>query len=324
MAQPPEILKVEGRNVALSNLDKVLYPAARFTKGQVIDYYVKVSKYILPHLKNRPITLKRYPDGVQGEFFYEKNAPSFTPSWVDRFSVARRKYSGTIHYILIDDLPTLVWVANTASLELHPFLHRIPKLSVPTEIVFDFDPGEGADVLTCAQAAMLVRDVLAELKLKSFVKVSGSKGLQMYVPLNSVLSYDIVKPFAKTVAELMEQRHPDLIVSNMSKTLRTGKVFIDWSQNSESKTTISVYSLRAKSDRPYVSLPVTWGELTEAVRAKDAQSLFFEPDRALKRIGKTGDLFAPVEALKQTLPSQLLTVIQQSSKSAEARLFQNV
>jgi bifunctional non-homologous end joining protein LigD len=317
MAQANETLKVDGRNVPLSNLDKVLYPIAQFTKGQVIDYYVKAAQFILPHLKNRPITLKRYPDGVHGEFFYEKNAPKFTPPWIKRFSVPRRRHQGTIHYILINDLPTLVWVANMASLELHPFLHRAPKINIPTEIVFDFDPGEGADVLTCAQAAMLVRDVLGELGLKSFAKVSGSKGLQVYVPLNDDLNYDIVKPFAKTVAELMEQRHPDLILSKMSKSLRTGKVFIDWSQNTESKTTVSVYSLRAKSDRPYVSLPVTWAELAEAVHAKDAQSLFFPPDRALKRLGKTGDLFAPVETLKQNLPAGILSVLKQSSKSLE-------
>jgi bifunctional non-homologous end joining protein LigD len=315
MAQANETLKVDGRNVPLSNLDKVLYPIARFTKGQVIDYYVKASQFILPHLKDRPITLKRYPDGVRGEFFYEKNAPKFTPPWIKRFSVPRRRHEGTIQYILINDLPTLVWVANTASLELHPFLHRAPKINIPTEIVFDFDPGEGADVLTCAQAAMLVRDVLGELGLKSFAKVSGSKGLQVYVPLNDDLSYDIVKPFAKTVVELMEQRHPDLILSKMSKSLRRGKVFIDWSQNAESKTTVSVYSLRAKSDRPYVSLPVTWAELAEVVHAKNAQALFFPPDKALKRLGKTGDLFAPVETLKQNLPAEILSVLKQSSKS---------
>jgi bifunctional non-homologous end joining protein LigD len=305
MASKQQTVEVEGREVTLSNLDKVLYPGNGFKKGQVIDYYARVAKYILPHLKDRPVTMKRYPDGVQGKFFYEKNAPTFTPEWVQRFAVARHE-GGKIQYILINDLPTLVWVANTASIELHPFLHRAPKISEPTEIVFDFDPGEGADVLTCARVAMLVRDVLAELKLESFAKVSGSKGLQMYVPLNGGLSYDIVKPFAKTLAELMTERHPDLILSKMSKDLRKGKVFIDWSQNSESKTTVCVYSLRAKSDRPFVSLPVSWDELKSAVRKKDAKGLYFEAEQALKRVEKTGDLFGPVETLKQNLPSEVL------------------
>jgi len=318
MASKSEMVEVEGREIALSNLDKVLYPGSGFTKGQVIDYYARVAQYILPHLRDRPITMKRYPDGVNAEFFYEKNAPKFTPSWVKRFAVARHHHAGKIQYILINDLPTLIWIANMASLELHPFLHRAPKISEPTEIVFDFDPGQGADVLTCARVAMLVRDVLAELKLQCFAKVSGSKGLQMYVPLNTGFSYDIVKPFAKTLAELMQERHPDLILSKMSKDLRKGKVFIDWSQNSESKTTVSVYSLRAKSDRPYVSLPVDWDELKSALRRKNAKSLFFEPAQALKRLEKTGDLFAPVETLKQNLPSQVLDYFKGSAPASKS------
>ena len=317
MAKRSETLKIEGRDIAVSNLDKVLYPGNQFSKGQMIDYYVQVAPYMLPHLKDRPITLKRYPDGVGGGFFYEKNAPSFTPEWVERFSVPRHHRSGAIDYILINDLATLVWVANLASIELHPFLHRVPNTGVPTEIVFDFDPGEGADILSCAQVAMLVQEVLSELKLKSFVKVSGSKGLQMYVPLNGDFSYEIVKPFAKTLAELMEERHPKLIVSKMPKILRGGRVFIDWSQNTESKTTVGVYSLRAKSDRPYVSLPVTWEELASATRAKDAQRLFFEPEIALKRLKKGGDLFAPVEVLRQNLPPAVLNAFKHSFGALE-------
>jgi len=305
MAKSEEVVKVGERTLTLSNVDKVLYPGNRFTKGQVIDYYVRVAPYILAHLKDRPITLKRYPEGVRGEFFYEKNAPAFTPQWVKRFTVSRHHHAGVIHYILINDLPTLVWVANTASIELHPFLHRVPKISVPTEIVFDLDPGEGADILSCARVAMLVRELLEQMKLKSFVKVSGSKGLQLYVPLNGKLEYDVTKQFAKTVADLMQQRHPDLIVAKMAKELRKGKVFIDWSQNSETKTTVCVYSLRAKADVPYVSLPVTWEELAVAERADDAQSLFFEPNEALKRLSQTGDLFAEVETLKQNLPKEI-------------------
>jgi bifunctional non-homologous end joining protein LigD len=317
MARADQTLKVGKHSLELSNLDKILYPGARFTKGQVIDYYIRVAKYILPHLKNRPITMKRYPEGVRGKFFYEKNAPAFTPSWVKRVAVARQLRGGTIHYILINDLATLVWVANTASIELHPFLHRAPKISVPTEIVFDLDPGEGTDILGCGRVAMLIREVLGELKLKTFVKVSGSKGLQVYVPLNRGLTYDVTNEFAKTLAELMEERHPDLVVAKMAKELRKGKVFIDWSQNTESKTTVCVYSLRAKSDAPYVSLPVTWEELDEAMRTKDAQRLYFEPEEALKRLEKTGDLFAQVETLKQNLPGEVLTALRKSPKPLE-------
>jgi bifunctional non-homologous end joining protein LigD len=310
-------IEVEGRRIALSNLEKVLYPGNGFTKGQVIDYYVRVSRYILPHLRDRPITFVRYPDGVRGEFFFEKNAPGFAPEWIKRFSVPHRRHAGDIRYILINDLPTLVWAANLASLELHPFLHRVPNISSPTEIVFDLDPGEGSDILSCVRVALLVREVLAELKLESFAKVSGSKGLQLYVPLNSGLTYDVVKPFAKTFAEFMEQRHPELVVSKMPKHLRTGKVFIDWSQNTESKTTVGVYSLRAKSDQPYVSMPVTWDELIEAEHSKRAQSLYFGPEAALARLEDIGDLFAPVEKLKQKLPREIVTSAEQSSKSLE-------
>lgn len=318
MARTEHTLKVGKHNLKISNVDKILYPAARFSKGQVIDYYIRVARYILPHLKNRPVTLKRFPEGVRGKFFYEKNAPAFTPSWVKRVSVARQLRGGTIHYILINDLPTLVWVANTASIELHPFLHRAQKINVPTEIVFDLDPGEGTDILGCARVAMLIRELLGELKLKSFVKVSGSKGLQLYVPLNRKLSYDATKEFARTLAELMQERHPNLVVAKMAKEMRKGKVFIDWSQNTESKTTVCVYSLRAKSDVPYVSLPVTWEELDEAIKANDARSLYFEPDAAVKRLEKTGDLFAQVETLKQNLPAGVLTALKQSPRAPKS------
>jgi bifunctional non-homologous end joining protein LigD len=309
MARTEHTLKVGKHSLKISNAEKILYPGARFTKGQIIDYYIRVARYILPHLKNRPVTLKRYPEGVRGVFFYEKNAPAFTPSWVKRVSVRRQLRGGTIHYILINDLPTLAWVANMASIELHPFLHRAPKINVPTEIVFDLDPGEGTDILGCARVAMLIREVLGELKLKSFAKVSGSKGLQLYVPLNRNLTYDVTKEFAKTLAALMQERHPDLVVATMAKEMRKGKVLIDWSQNTESKTTVCVYSLRAKSDVPYVSMPVTWEELEKAMQANDAKSLYFGPEEALKRLEKTGDLFAQVETLKQNLPAEVLDAL---------------
>src|SRR5665213_1663467 len=212
---PSEKVTIEGREITLTNLDKILYHASKFTKANVIDYYARVAKYLLPHLKDRPITLKRFPDGVEGEFFYEKNAPKFAPDWIQNFSVPRHHHAGDIQYILINDLPTLIWVANIASIELHPFLHRAPRISVPTEIAFDFDPGENTDILTCARAALLVRDVLDNLGLKAFPKVSGSKGLQVYVPLNGDLGYELIKPLAKTLAELMEEQYMDVIIRKM-------------------------------------------------------------------------------------------------------------
>jgi bifunctional non-homologous end joining protein LigD len=294
-------LTVGGRQIDVSNLEKVLYPAAGFTKAQVIDYYIRVSAYLLPHVKNRPVTLKRYPDGVRGPHFYEKDAPRFTPGWVKTYPVPRREGGADIRYILINDLPALVWCANLANLELHPFLHRAPHLDRPLSMVFDLDPGEGADVLTCREVAFLLKNVLERLQLRSFAKVSGSKGIQVYVPLNRPkATYGVTQPFARTVAELLAREHPDLVVSEMAKNLRARKVFIDWSQNSDYKTTVGVYSLRAKSPHPYVSMPVTWDELKKASR----DSLCFEPEAALARLEKSGDLFAAVLEIKQTLPAE--------------------
>jgi bifunctional non-homologous end joining protein LigD len=303
-----EQLRIGRRKIEVSNLDKVLYPASRFTKGQVIDYYIRVSKFMLPHLRDRPVTLKRFPNGVSGGFFYEKDAPKFTPDWVRTTPVPRRTGGrGDIHYIVIDDLATLVWLANLANLEIHPFLHRAPHSNRPTSIVFDLDPGEGTNILDCIRVAFHVRDLLDELQLKCFPKVSGSKGLQVYVPLNTAgATYEVTRPFAKAVAELMQERYPDLVVAKMTKTIRAGKVFIDWSQNSDFKTTVGAYSLRAKSAQPFVSMPVDWNELEDALQAKDAGRLYFNPDAAIQRLEKTGDLFKPVLSLRQKLPKAVL------------------
>lgn len=302
MSKARQHLEIEGREIPVSNLDKVMYPAAHFTKGQVIDYYVRAARYLLPHLKDRPVTLKRFPDGVRGEFFYEKDAPRFTPDWVQRFPVPRRGGGTPIDYILVNDLATLVWLGNLATLELHPFLHRSPNLNRPQSIVFDLDPGEGAGILECVRVAFLLRDLVHNLGLECFAKVSGSKGLQIYVPLNKDLTYESTQPFARGLAQLLERQHPDLIVSEMAKHLRAAKIFIDWSQNSDFKTTVSVYSLRAKTDRPFVSLPVEWDELSAAMKAGDAQRLYWKPDDAVACMEKTGDLFAPVLTLQQDLP----------------------
>jgi bifunctional non-homologous end joining protein LigD len=299
-------LTIEGRDVPVSNLDKVLYPENGFTKAQVIDYYIRVSQYLLPHFRNRPVTLKRYPDGVRGEFFYEKDAPRFTPKWVETFPVPRKTGGTDIRYILVNDLPTLVWCANIASLELHPFLHQAPEIDRPTSVVFDLDPGTGMDILACAQVGFLLRDLFQRLDMQSFAKVSGSKGIQVYVPLNGATSYAVTQPFALAIAQLLSKEHPDLIVSEMAKVQRVKKVFIDWSQNADFKTTVGVYSLRAKRGRPYVSLPITWDELRRALDSKDANALLFEPEAALKRLEETGDLFAPVLSLQQSLPESVM------------------
>jgi bifunctional non-homologous end joining protein LigD len=295
-----------GKELQLSNLDKVMYPGSGFTKGQVIDYYARVSKHILPHLKDRPITQKRYPDGVQGKYFYEKNAPSYTPHWIKTQPIARNRRNGVIQYILINDLPTLIWSANMANLEMHPFLAKAARMEIPTMIVFDLDPGEGADILASAEAAFLVKALLDRLHLESFPKVSGSKGIHVHVPLNMAVTYEAAQPFAQSVAQMLQSEHPDFVVSEMAKAKRRKKVFVDWSQNSEHKSTVAVYSLRAKGDTPFVAMPVTWDELKRAVRKSDSSLLFFEPDAALKRLQRVGDLFAPMLKLKQKLPRPFL------------------
>ena len=294
-------LTIDGRDVPVTNLDKVLYPEAGFTKAQVIDYYIRVSQYLLPHFKNRPVTLKRYPSGVNGQFFYEKDEPSFAPDWIETFPVPRRAGGSDICYILINNLATLVWCANAASLELHPFLHCVPAIDQPTSVVFDLDPGEGADLIPCARVAFLLNDVLKDLGLQAWPKVSGSKGIQVYVPLNSGLTYSVTRPFAKTLAELLAKERPQQIVAEMAKSKRAGKVFIDWSQNADFKTTVGVYSLRAKRERPFVSLPVEWDELKRVLRSRKPERLFFEPQAALKRLEKIGDLFAPMLTLMQSI-----------------------
>ncbi len=292
----------------MSNLDKVLYRGHRFAKADVIDYYIRISRYLLPHLRNRPVTLKRFPEGVFGESFYEKDAPAFTPAWVKTVRVPRRERDTLpIKYIIINDRATLVWLANLANLEIHPFLHRASQLHRPTSIVFDCDPGEGADIFDCARVALMLRDVLQELSLDSYVKVSGSKGLQVYVPINSPITYDATQLFAKALAELLAQREPKLIVSEMPKRFRSKKVFIDWSQNAEHKTTVGVYSLRAKRERPrpFVSLPIKWEELSDSLDQKDIDVLYFAPAEAIERTRKVGDLFRSVLTQVQKLPLEV-------------------
>ena len=301
-------VKIGNKEVALSNLEKVLFPENGFTKGQVVEFYRRVAPYILPHLRNRPITLKRFPNGVTAEHFYEKNAPSFTPAWIKRFPIRRSSGESVINYILINDLPSLVWSANMANLEIHPFLARVPKIDVPTMVVFDLDPGEGSTILRSAQVAFLLKGVLDQLGLQSLIKVSGSKGIHVHVPLNTKVTYEMTQAFAQSIAQYLATEHPKLIVSEMAKSKRKGKVFIDWSQNSEHKSTVSVYSLRAKAKKPFVAMPIQWDALKEALNEKDARSLLFEPEAALKRLDQVGDLFAPALRLKQKLPKPFLAI----------------
>lgn len=277
----------------------------------MLRYYVEIAPVILPHLHDRPITLIRFPDGVKGESFYEKNAPKHAPDWIETFAVARREHEGSINYILINNTETLAWCANLGAIELHPFLHRVPALDRPTHVAFDLDPGEGSNILSCAEVAFLLRDLFGKLGLESFPKVSGSKGLQLYVPLNTAVTYAATTPFAKTVAELLTQEHPQLVVSAMAKALRKGRVMIDWSQNVAAKTTVSVYSMRGKRDEPFISAPITWKELEKAHRAQKPESLYFTPDQVLARVKKLGDLFAPVLKLKQRLPKAFLELAPQ-------------
>jgi bifunctional non-homologous end joining protein LigD len=295
------VVDIQGRHLKLSNLDKVLYPATGFTKGQVIDYYVRVAPALLPHLAGRPLTLKRYPNGVDSEFFFEKNAPAHRPDWVKTAPIWSEGNRRNVNYILANDLPTLVWVANLASIELHPSLSLAKDIMCPTMMVFDLDPGPPANIVQCVQVGIWLREIFEHFGLQSFPKTSGSKGLQIYVPLNTPTSYDVTKPFAHALARLLENEHRDLVVSDMKKQLRVGKVLVDWSQNDEHKTTVSIYSLRAR-ERPTVSTPVTWEEVERTLKKKDAGLLVFEAGQVIERVEKMGDLFEPVLKLKQKLP----------------------
>jgi bifunctional non-homologous end joining protein LigD len=293
---------VEGRQLALSNLDKVLYPATGFTKGELIDWYAQMAEFLLPHLRGRPLTMKRYPDGVESGHFYEKRCPKHRPDWVATAKVWSERHGEEIDYCLIEDLPTLVWAANLADVELHTSLSLAAAIERPTALVFDLDPGAPADVLDCAQVAIWLRGMFEQLGLHAYLKTSGSKGLQVYVPLNTDVTYEQTKPFAKAVAETLEARFPERVVSRMTKSRRGGRVLIDWSQNDRHKTTVSVYSLRAK-ERPTVSTPLEWEEVEAALGAGDAGLLGFDHAAVLGRVTERGDLFAALLSERQRLPA---------------------
>ncbi len=292
---------VDGRRIKLTNLDKVMYPKTGFTKGDVIDYYRRIAPVLLPHLKDRALTLKRYPNGVEGGHFFEKQCPKHRPDWVR--TLHWELPTKTIDFCSCEDLPTLVWLAQLGDLELHTSLARGEDILTPGILAFDLDPGPPATIVECSRVALWLQGMFERLGIESFAKTSGSKGMQIYVPLNTPgITYDGgTKDFARAVAELLEREEPDLVVSRMTKALRPGKVLVDWSQNDEHKTTVNVYSLRAK-DRPTVSTPITWDEVQECHDAGDPDLLVFDSEQVLARVAEHGDLFAPVMSLKQELP----------------------
>jgi bifunctional non-homologous end joining protein LigD len=303
MSEAVEV-EIEGKQLKLSNLDKVFYPKTGFTKGQVIDYYTRVAPFVLPHLEGRPLTMKRYPNGVEGKFFYEKECPKHRPDWVRTKRIVSRgstKDRTHVNFCVVDDLATLVWAANLADLELHTSLSRVDDMTHPTMVAFDLDPGPGTTIVECCQIATWLRTIFGELGIEGFPKTSGSKGLQVYVPLNSRATYTKTRAFALALAELLERTHGELVVSNMKKELRKGKVLVDWSQNNQHKTTVCVYSLRAK-EAPTASTPVSWDEVDKCLKKGDPDLLRFESSEVLKRLDKHGDLFAPVLELEQEVP----------------------
>jgi len=298
-------VEVEGKELKLSNLDKVMYPKTGFTKGEMVDYYAKVAPAIVPHLSGRAVTLRRFPEGIEDldAAFYEKRCPKHRPKWVKTAKVQAGPRAGVIEFCVCDSLPTLIWMAQLAALELHPSLSKSRAPTRPTVVAFDLDPGPPADVVDCSRVALRLREVLDKLNLQSFVKTSGSKGMQLYVPLNTKTSYEQTRPFAQAIAQIVANQDPENILAKMGKrTDRSGKVFIDWYQNNERKTTISVYSLRAR-ERPTCSTPVTWDEVEDAANSDKGDHLVFETEDVLKRLDEHGDLFAPVLELEQELPA---------------------
>jgi bifunctional non-homologous end joining protein LigD len=293
-------VEVDGRRIKVSNWSKVLWPKTGFTKGDLVAYYARVAPVLLPHLRERPLTLKRYPNGVDAQHFYEKQCPKHAPEWVAKTEV---RWSKPITFCVANDVATLVWLANLADIELHTSLARAADIRRPAMMVFDLDPGPPADIVQCCEVALVLRGLFEGVGLKSLAKTSGSKGMQIYVPLNvDDATYDMTKTFSKQVAELLEAQMPDLVVSRMTKSLRGGKVLVDWSQNDEHKTTVNVYSVRAK-ERPTVSAPVSWDEVRACLDAGDAGMLSFDTEQVLARVDELGDLFSEAETLHQRLPA---------------------
>ncbi|CAN5805689.1 hypothetical protein BH10ACT1_BH10ACT1_33240 [soil metagenome] len=298
MASVRTEVTVAGRSLSVSNLDKVLYPEAGFTKAEVIDYYVRIAPVLLRHLGDRGITMRRFPNGVDAGSFFEKRCPEHRPDWVGT-AAGPGDHNGTIGYCRLDETAALAWAANLAAIELHAPMARAVDIESPTMVVFDLDPGPGTDIVQCAEVGLWIRDVLAGIGLDAYPKTSGSKGLQVYLPLNSPATHEDASSFALAVAQVLERAHPKLIVTTMAKAARTNRVLIDWSQNSRHKTTVCAYSLRARP-HPTVSTPVTWDEVADAA---DGQPLTFQAADVLVRVEELGDLFAPTIDTVQQLPA---------------------
>jgi len=299
MAESEKVhVEVDGHRLAVSNLDKVLFPLVGFTKAQVIDYYVRVAPVMLPHICDRGITLRRWPDGVTADGFFEKRCPSHRPGWVGT-CLGPGDRRGGIEYCRLDSVAALAWTANLAALEIHSPMARCTDLESPTMLVFDLDPGSPATIVECCRVGLEIQEVLEAVGLASYPKTSGNKGLQLYVPLNTPHEHGHCSDFALAVAQLLEQKLPGLVVSNMAKKVRKGKVLIDWSQNSRHKTTIAPYSMRAK-DRPTVSTPLSWDEVGDGA---GGEPLIFDTADVLERLDAEGDLFAGALTLEQELPS---------------------
>jgi bifunctional non-homologous end joining protein LigD len=296
-----KIVEIAGRKLSLSNLEKDLYPAYGFTKAHILEYYRRIANVILPHLKDRALTLKRYPEGVDQEFFFEKRCPVHRPAWVKTAAVNLEDRE-QMTVCLVNDLETLMWVANLASLELHVPLARAASPGVPDSLVFDLDPGDPANILDCARVALILRDLLKPLGLTGLVKTSGKKGLHVYVPLNRPeTTFADTKKFSRAVAEILQKNYPELVTAKMAKEYRRGKVFINWSQNDSSKTMICVYSLRAR-EKPLVSFPLAWRDLEDLAGQDDPEKLQVISSEAVSRAGKQGDLFSEVLVKQQKLP----------------------
>jgi len=291
-------VEVGRRELSVSNLDKVLYPLVGFTKAQVIHYYVQIAPVMLPHVRGRGVTLRRWPDGVGADSFFEKRCPGHRPEWLGT-TPGPGDRGGAIEYCCLDEVAALAWTANMAALEIHAPMARGEDIDAPTMVVFDLDPGEPATIIECCQVALDVADVLDTIGLAAWPKTSGSKGLQLYVPLNTPHTQEHAGSFAHAVAQLLEKQHPDRVLSVMTKKLRKGKVFIDWSQNTRHKTTIAPYSLRGL-DRPTVSTPLGWDEVSDGA---DGEPLVFDADEVLERVDELGDLFEPTVTLEQQLPA---------------------
>ena len=295
---PATVVEIEGRRLKVTNLDKVLYPATGFTKGQVVDYYARVAPAMLPHLGDRPVTMLRLPDGVAGERFFEKRCPGHRPSWLDTVPLDA---DSDIAACSLDSVPALVWTANLAALELHTPQARAAEPWLPSAIVFDLDPGPGADLSDCARVALELHDLLDQLGLRAVAKTSGSKGLHLSVGIRPSVDAETTKGFALGLGKVLESRDPKRVTVTMAKEQRPGRVFVDWSQNDRHKTTVCAYSLRA-TDAPGVSTPVGWDELADLADDGDPDVFAFTPAEVLERIDEHGDLYADSLAGDQDLP----------------------